>query len=423
MILRNLSFKESDEWSWITVQIAEGHFDGKEMYFRVPCAFKDYLCKDRYDAFLVGLIWPAMKYGEDIIIEGTVSHRLLFNMRNYIQFLLQEFAPKAELKRIKIQSDIAPELKTRNNMVGTAFSGGVDSFCTIYDHFELENDEEYKINCLLFQNVGAHGSYEDTRTFPLFIERFKSFSQYPQEVHLPFIMEDSNVQMFLSEWMPKALTQTYSLNMIAGILALQGEIRKYYISSSQSYTENLFFGRFYINTMLDESYEPVLIPLLCTDLIEIISDGVQYRRTEKTVRILDYKPIQKYLNVCCNRRPENVKNCSYCTKCCRTLWTLESADKLELVKTQFDLNIWKKEEFRYKCRQRLISGKDNFAIDNIDFARKNGKSVPTYIQAFIVCMPDMLFKFGKNVLRLFLSQKKYQNIKAWAYKYLKLREF
>lgn len=40
--------------------------------------------------------------------------------------------------------------KLKHLHVGTGFSGGVDSFSTIIDNFENENDLDYKIDSLFF---------------------------------------------------------------------------------------------------------------------------------------------------------------------------------------------------------------------------------------------------------------------------------
>ena len=41
--------------------------------------------------------------------------------------------------------------------VGTGFSGGIDSFATIYEHHEKPAPEGFKLTHLFFFNVGAHG--------------------------------------------------------------------------------------------------------------------------------------------------------------------------------------------------------------------------------------------------------------------------
>jgi len=44
--------------------------------------------------------------------------------------------------------------------------------------------------------------------------------------------------------------------------------------------------------------DPIILPLLSTESLEFISDGVQSTRTEKLLKILNYEPVYRYLNVC-----------------------------------------------------------------------------------------------------------------------------
>ena len=98
----------------------------------------------------MGYYNPAINYGEDIHINGSVSKKLLFNTNNYVIALVKSFSQSC--KTIKVIAENTINYNLRGSGIGTGFSGGVDSFCTIYDHYELEKDPEYKINSLLFLN-------------------------------------------------------------------------------------------------------------------------------------------------------------------------------------------------------------------------------------------------------------------------------
>ena len=80
-----------------------------------------------------------------------------------------------------------------------------------------------------------------------------------------------------------------------------------------------------------EISDPIIMPLLSPNGLDILCDGAQYSRTEKTARIVDLALAQKYLNVCVNSSNKQVeaKNCSRCSKCLRTMMALESAGALQ----------------------------------------------------------------------------------------------
>ena len=52
---------------------------------------------------------------------------------------------------------------------------------------------------------------------------------------------------------------------------------------------------------------------------------------------------------------------------------LDSMDALFTFSDVFDLDLWRKHAFRYKCEQVYKYKKDSFAQDNVGFARLRGK--------------------------------------------------
>lgn len=64
-------------------------------------------------------------------------------------------------------------------------------------------------------------------------------------------------------------------------------------------------------------YDVYVNTLLSTECTEIIDDGNQYSRTQKTELIADYPPAHQYLNVCVDHADDylSAQNCSICSKC------------------------------------------------------------------------------------------------------------
>ncbi|SDX58361.1 hypothetical protein [Nitrosomonas oligotropha] len=365
----------------LSVSIESEQLGLKELWFLTTEKYAHGLCCNRLDGFLVGMIFPAMQYGEDIHLEGCVSKKLLFNLNNYVIPLLMVFSPSA--KQIKITADEISTERLNCRGVGTGFSGGVDSFCTIYDRYELEKDPDYKINSFLFLNVGSHGSgnTEKERIFARtkYHNRYQYLNTFPNELGLDFIPLDSN----LHDFHPWGHQLTHSLTTVSGVLIMQNLFGKYYFASTGfSYLELLKYYEAYLNRDV-AIFDPVLLPLLSTESLELIPDGTPYSRIEKIRHIVNYEPVHRYLNVCVGVQ-ESHENCSVCAKCSRTLMTLDSIGRMNEFANLFDIKKYKKQaELRYVCQQVLLQHKDPFARASIKLAKENGVKLPSCLVCYI----------------------------------------
>ena len=55
-----------------------------EIYYSTPIEYGKYLCDDVADAFVVGVLLPAARYEQDIVVDGAVSDKLFYNINNSI---------------------------------------------------------------------------------------------------------------------------------------------------------------------------------------------------------------------------------------------------------------------------------------------------------------------------------------------------
>jgi hypothetical protein len=394
----------------LSVSIESEHLGSRELWFSTPEKYAHGLCKNRLDGFLVGMVFPAMQYGENIHLEGRVSKKLLFNLNNYAIPLLMAFSSSAKRIRITAEETTTEQLNCAG--IGTGFSGGVDSFCTIYDRYELEKDPEYRVNSFLFLNVGSHGlgNTEDEQIFAYtkFRNRHNYLSAFPSEVGLDLIPLDSNLHYFH----PWGHQLTHTLTAVSGVLIMQNVYSKYYFASAGfSYLELLKYYEAYLNRDV-AIFDPTLLPLLSTESLTLIPDGTQYSRIEKTLHIIGYEPVHRYLNVCVGVQ-ESPENCSVCSKCSRTLMTLNSIGKLDEFSRVFDIKKYKKSaELRYVCQQVLLQHKDPFARAGINLAKENGVKLPSCLFCYILigsinlarvlvkaCLPPSMIAKLKVILR------------------------
>ena len=401
MRLYNLRISKKNQEVKLSVSIDSEKLGSNELWFLTEEKYVNGICTSQYDAFLVGLLYPAMKYGENIHIEGGVSKKLLFNINHYVIPLIKSFSPSC--KKIRVTANKLVSMKFEGNRIGTGFSGGVDSFCTIYDHYELESDPEYKINSFLFLNVGSHGNIDEDKIRKKFNARYEYLKKFPEEIGLDFIPLDSNLYLFH----PWGHQKTHTLTSVSGILVFQKFFKRYYYASSGvNYDDMLKNAYKYREIDIGEYSDPILLPLLSTESTEIISDGIQYTRVEKTIRILNYEPVYRYLNVCISG-DDTHENCSVCSKCCRTLMTLNSIGKLNEFRNLFDIEKYKKvAEKKYICKQILIQNKDPFAKGNVELAKENNIQLPNKLYCLIVNMPKMLLSSVIRIVKLILLKSK-----------------
>lgn len=382
----------------------ESKIRGKStIWISVPKEYESWLTTDRYDGFLVALLFCAMKNNEDIFVDGAVSKRLLRNLNSYVQDVLKSFT--GYLNKINISAkETTDKIIPSAKHIGTGFSGGIDSFCTVYDKFVCENDPEYKIDTLVCFNIG-HYSVSDGINQQAFRDTFSFLSQYPKEIGLPYASVNSNFGYYIEKkefW--NELRQFGPSFMAAAMLSLQNRFAKYYIASNNSYVEMLQYACKHhpvkkMKKMIDGDYmENIFYHLLNTESLEIIVDGSQYKRTEKTERIANYPPTYKYLEVSCRCTGEKNKVNGWKTN--RTLWALESMNKLDLYAESFDIDHWKKKDaFLYKSEQLFVRNSNSYAKDNIDFAKANGKKIPLRFVAFLcICFYKPLNLMKKAII-------------------------
>ena len=357
-----------------TTLSARVSFQGREeeCFYSVPAKHADFADTESSNCFLVGMLYPAMRYGEDVHVEGTVSARLLYNLNEYLVPLMASCDER--LRRIKITADSTDDRGgAEAKAVGTGFSGGIDSFATIYEHFARPEPDGFKITHLFFFNVGAHGIPKKPGDMDAierqFRARYEKFRGFPEEAGLPFVPVDSNVHAFH----PWGHLEVATFATVSAVMFLQRGIRRYYLASSGHTYRQLwkFLGDGGRPDAI-ERVNMVLLPWLSTESLDLVDDGNLHDRSMKTVLVAGYPPASKYLNVCYGHDTLDT-NCSVCPKCVRTLLTLDILGKLEAFSGVFDIARYKREARRRAIADTIVGERRNlFAKHLMDLARERG---------------------------------------------------
>ncbi len=406
--LSNLRTEQDGEWTRLICDFAwtgdvPNPFKEKTIWFAMKNENADFFSTKVYDPFLLVPYFVAMHYGQDLKICGNVSKKLYKNLTNYIYQIFLDYSD--ELQPVNLEVDGFDCSEQEGNLIGASISCGVDSFTTLYDRFEKETDPEYRINSVFFFNCGSYGSFYDESSHQGYQSRYEQNKKAAAEMGLPLYQLESNIQFFQDEM---GLNRVGTIAMWSCILSLQKRVGRYYYSSSCSYNELVENHRLNHNFNIDEFCGPYLMPLVQTEKLEIIFDGGQYRRTEKTKHIADWSIVQKYLNVCFGFSV----NCSLCPKCLRTLFALEAAGELGKFSHVFDLGKYKKRRFYTHCKQVVDYKKDVFAKDNVDFARTQHMKLPPKLFASIYVAG---FDFLKTGIRKLIREERWQRIKEKYY--------
>ncbi|NLF07928.1 MAG: hypothetical protein GX594_08115 [Pirellulaceae bacterium] len=351
----------------VKIQSLIEHGSGSEyLWYEMERKYAPYLTS-KLDGFLVAVLPLAMARGENIRVNGAVSETLLYNLSNSYIHLLRGANP--DYGRVTIDALILDDGASSPcaNAVGTGFSGGIDSFCVLVDHFLQCPYPHYRISHCVFNNVGSHGSGPSDENRRLFWERYALVKPCLEELGLPLLSIDSN----LTEFLKIKYQATHIPRNLSAVLLLQGLFGKYLYASAYHYkdchyqqTHNLAFT------------DPAAVHLLSTETFHCISTGCQYTRVEKTAKVSDWDAAQRHLNVCVNKDAKGL-NCSICEKCCRTIATLELLGKLDFFGGVFDLEKYRsvRNWFLSSCFQNK---EDPFCKEIVDFWREQERNGRRY---------------------------------------------
>ena len=359
--------------------IVEDSAKGKSfpLWYSVDEQYGSYFCDDRADSFLIVSLMYAMKSHQDIVVNAPVSRRLLYHINHDIQPLFTKLIPGSRCIQVSVPDVECPILNGK--AVGCGCSLGVDSMSALYKHMGEGVMEEYRV------------------------------SSFSKETNLPIVAVNSNLNDFYVEAGFKTATSRFVVSTLSCPLALQKLFGKYIFASSapiQSFELNI----------KDQSFaEVAYVSLLSTEGTEVVLADSAVTRVEKTEFIRHNPLTPKYLDVCWAvqvassithdsrwLRDKTKKNCGWCDKCLRTLFTLELfGEDLSKYDGIFDL-------------QKYYAHKNGFIRTIILNRRKNHLYSEIY---------DLMSAKGFKVPRsIYLSIMKLR-VKRSARKFIKLLSF
>jgi len=350
------------------------------LWFKFPKSYGDYIT-DRADCFAASLLPLAMRCGENLEIHGPLSPRLVHGMQEYQR--IQHLWKPDEFKLIEINST---NLKMANAMngaggVGCAFSGGIDSFYTLWSHLpQNEKNLGYRIShCLMINGFDVNSIPEDEETFSN--QTRQLYESMMNRLGLQLLISHTNIWQFMDRGKWQEYMYTFGSILSASALALGHLFSRFYIASSFQYTQLFPWGS-----------HPLLDDLLTTEATEIIHDGAHLKRIEKIVVLSKWSETYSRLRTCLFDRSFIIKaasleNCCRCERCIQIMSVLDMLGVLDKY-TVFPKPLERKYIRRVRFFDIPEKGKNRFlyAQETIDFARKMGRR-------------DVVFDLGYAIFR------------------------
>lgn len=351
--------------------------EGTGLWFAVPIEYKEYLCAERGDAFVVAMLWYAMVTGSDIECEAPISEKMAFGIKQYlVPALMKE--ESGYKRHINIICDTTNVPVANKGAVGTGMSCGVDSIYTL-DVFSKPNiPEKYKLTHLTYFNMGAifHPNratkkvysmkeFYDT-TDKMSLEKLQNAQDVADMSNLPLLYVKSNMD---SDYYRGAYGDTGVYRNCACVLAAAGLFSIYYCSSGGSNAFDLCLDKG------SEYYEALLCDVFSTESLSFMLSDYD-TRLEKMLVLQHNKAAQQFLDVCfC------FNSCGECSKCLRTLVTLDILGSLDKFNNVFDIEKYKKnrtDAFVWLLKTKDLPGDDGIHAKLVyDYAILHNYQIPS----------------------------------------------
>lgn len=276
---------------------------------------------DRSDAFAVAMFDLAAAAGEALEVRGVTSPRLAWGIRETMRIHHAWWPHEIQLVDLEFERLEPPGPEEHGAAVGAGFSGGVDSFYTVWRQLPANEPlPGFQLTHLLAVNGFQHDvDLEEKGYFEAFR---KAYSPFAEREGLRLLTLRTNLGVLRRAFMSPAFAVApgQSAALVAAGIALGRLFQRYFVAGFIAYSEALETN----------SMHPLTDPLLSTEALHVVHHGGESNRFEKVSAIAGWKETWPLLRVCDHpTRPSidvttgAVNNCSRCTKCVRTMNELD----------------------------------------------------------------------------------------------------
>jgi len=269
------------------------------------------------DALLAALLLPAMRAGEDLVIDAPVSPRLRDGVQTIMK-IYQAWVPG--LRGERRPNIVAPVGSPAPPGGGTGlfFSCGVDSFYSLLRGSSTPDTARAPAVADL-SLVLAYGFDIRPGNRSLFDKIAQSARRVADEKGHPLVIVETNIRDFSDTRVGWDFYHGAALASMG--LLLSGRFSTMLIPSTHDFGELVPWGS-----------HPLLDPLWSTETVEFVHHGCEASRTEKVRHIAASPLALATLRVCWPDWGEQY-NCGRCEKCVRTMLALHLAGALSRAET------------------------------------------------------------------------------------------
>ena len=367
----------------------------KECYFEFEKKYKKYLCIERSDAFVMGLLTAAMENDMDIEYETPISERLYYQLMTYYIPMVAKYNSKYPMNNIKLMGPTDSKIISNEHAVATGCSGGVDTFYTIAKHVTKIIPKSNRLTHIIYSS-SCTSDFIDQRVKDIYISNLNFINNIAKECNVISINCYNNLYEFYK--IPfRGFNMFFTTTFSSVAFSLQKLISIYYASSG---TPIEYFN---IDIEKTKGWDGSAIDIftvanLNTENLSVYSTGIEVNRNEKIKYIADYKPAQNNLKVCGmessgSKSNNGFNNCSHCKKCLRTMFSLYAINKLDSFNKVFDTK-----SFRQNINKnigKLISIDHNsFTKESISLCKQNKVKISfkAYMYAYLYYKPIKILK-------------------------------
>jgi len=276
------------------------------LWYSVPEEYNRFLSPN-CDPFVVAIILFAMKQRVNLAVRGAVSPSLL---RNLTEFQIAWHCWHPQLYQlIDIAAEVEAELPINSsNATIAAFSGGVDSCFTVWQH-QTGNNGRLKRPIDAGLMVGGFDiPLEKTAVFDAAAAKSKTMLA---SLGVELILMKTNFRQLPVNW-----EDAFGTAIASSMMLLQGGYRTGLIGSSAIYSALL----------IPYGSNPITDPLLSSHNFEIIHDAAGFDRLDKIRQLAQWPEALENLRVCWEGDSASAlaelrqdSNCGKCEKCVRTI--------------------------------------------------------------------------------------------------------
>ena len=361
------------------------------LYYRFPERYEPFLCLNA-DGFAATALLVAMYTGEDLTIRAPISPKLAYGLIEY-RNVFHTWLPKIfRMVNIQYQNFEKPTQKTGDGAVASAFSGGVDSFFTLWSHLpENQAIPDARITHGLF----IHGYDLRLDEEDVYQAIAQKYSALFQNLNLELILASTNAYQFSQFRIDWSLF--HGAPLIGAALLLSPLLQRFYVPAGYVY-----------DGLIPQGSSVLVDHLLSTENVDIVHHGTSTNRFEKITTLTKWPLTYSHLRVCANKHQSSeLKNCSRCHKCIRTMAALTILNALPNYST-FSSELSLGDYFRWGLQTHMSP---IFAGEIRRRAWKAGK-ICLALKVWIAITIHGMVKFVLTLIKLFLPQKLLYQIKS-----------